>query len=104
MLPSRHAQEWSESECVRWTDGLCIRTRPCVAAGLQVMSIDDKGKPSLLPDRLDDVKFSSIAWTHDNRGFFYNRWAEYFAVATKIGAATASFCARLSRLSMPEVY
>ena len=29
-----------------------------------------------LPDTLKWVKFSNIAWTHDNRGFFYSRYDE----------------------------
>ncbi|HEY8022790.1 MAG TPA: prolyl oligopeptidase family serine peptidase, partial [Thermoanaerobaculia bacterium] len=29
-----------------------------------------------LPDRLSWVKFSSIGWTHDSRGFFYSRYDE----------------------------
>lgn len=26
-----------------------------------------------LPDLIEDIKYSSIAWTHDNKGFFYSR-------------------------------
>jgi prolyl oligopeptidase len=29
-----------------------------------------------LPDRVSWIKFSTIAWTHDNRGFFYSRYDE----------------------------
>ena len=29
-----------------------------------------------LPDALNWIKFSDIAWTHDNRGFFYSRYDE----------------------------
>lgn len=32
------------------------------------------GAPAVLPDQLAHVKFSSLAWTHDGRGFFYNRY------------------------------
>ncbi|CAA6663253.1 unnamed protein product [Spirodela intermedia] len=38
---------------------------------INVMRVDDK-KPE--PDSLSWVKFSSISWTHDGRGFFYSRY------------------------------
>ena len=34
----------------------------------------ETGAPSALPDELEHVKFSSLAWTHDGRGLFYNRY------------------------------
>ncbi|XP_020093723.1 prolyl endopeptidase-like isoform X2 [Ananas comosus] len=38
---------------------------------IKVMSIEDK-QP--LPDTLSWVKFSTISWTHDGKGFFYGRY------------------------------
>lgn len=35
----------------------------------------DGSEPEHLPDELRNVKFTSLAWTHDGRGFFYNRYA-----------------------------
>jgi prolyl oligopeptidase len=40
---------------------------------IQVLRVCDK---TLLEDMLKWVKFSSIAWTHDNKGFFYQRYPE----------------------------
>ncbi|KAK7382913.1 hypothetical protein VNO78_28577 [Psophocarpus tetragonolobus] len=38
---------------------------------INLMRIHDK---SFLPDSLSWVKFSSISWTHDSKGFFYSRY------------------------------
>ncbi|KAI3778480.1 hypothetical protein L2E82_07814 [Cichorium intybus] len=38
---------------------------------LQVMNVDDK---TVEPDELSWVKFTSISWTHDTKGFFYCRF------------------------------
>ncbi|XXG71841.1 hypothetical protein AAC387_Pa07g1073 [Persea americana] len=38
---------------------------------IKVMRIEDK---NVEPDSLSWVKFSSISWTHDNKGFFYCRY------------------------------
>eukprot|EP00300_Choanocystis_sp_HF-7_P015998 c19260_g1_i2.p1 GENE.c19260_g1_i2~~c19260_g1_i2.p1 ORF type:complete len:725 (+),score=173.49 c19260_g1_i2:19-2193(+) len=39
------------------------------------ISVRDVATGADLPDTLSWVKFSGIAWTHDNSGFFYSRYA-----------------------------
>ena len=39
----------------------------------QVLRLNDDGSTVQLDDKLQRVKFSSLVWTHDNHGFFYNR-------------------------------
>jgi prolyl oligopeptidase len=40
---------------------------------IKVMRVADR---VVLSDTLSWVKFSSLAWTHDHKGFFYNRYPE----------------------------
>ncbi|KAG0556505.1 hypothetical protein KC19_11G058800 [Ceratodon purpureus] len=40
---------------------------------IKVMRVEDR---VVQPDTLSWVKFTSIAWTHDNKGFFYGRYPE----------------------------
>ena len=53
--------------CLRW-DMYLLLFNLSSFLGPQVMRVCDK---ELLSDKLKWVKFSSIAWTHDNKGFFY---------------------------------
>lgn len=41
-----------------------------------VIKVRDVSTGQDLADELRWVKFSCLSWTHDNRGFFYNRYAE----------------------------
>eukprot|EP00200_Dunaliella_tertiolecta_P005806 CAMPEP_0202339224 /NCGR_PEP_ID=MMETSP1126-20121109/1180_1 /ASSEMBLY_ACC=CAM_ASM_000457 /TAXON_ID=3047 /ORGANISM="Dunaliella tertiolecta, Strain CCMP1320" /LENGTH=800 /DNA_ID=CAMNT_0048929749 /DNA_START=75 /DNA_END=2477 /DNA_ORIENTATION=+ len=57
-------------------------------AWIQVMSISPDGEPNVLPDKLELVKFSSLAWTHDHKGFFYNRFPKGGKEGQELGTET----------------
>lgn len=39
---------------------------------VQVLRVEEDGSPTWLPDKLDHVKFSSLCFTMDGKGIFYN--------------------------------
>lgn len=58
---------WSERdwECIEWYLPQIIKVF------VTITQVKDVASKEPLKDELKWVKFSSIAWTHDNKGFFY---------------------------------
>ncbi|CAM6029065.1 unnamed protein product [Sphagnum balticum] len=52
---------------------------------IKVMHVADR---VVQPDTLSWVKFTSLTWTHDNKGFFYNRYPEPQEKETGMDAGT----------------
>ncbi|GFR49589.1 hypothetical protein Agub_g11655, partial [Astrephomene gubernaculifera] len=57
---------------------------------IQVLRVDQTGAqpPAPLDDKLELVKFSCMEWTHDNRGFFYNRYPDPASRPSSLGTET----------------
>ncbi|PNH11760.1 Prolyl endopeptidase [Tetrabaena socialis] len=54
-----------------------------------MLRVDPAGKPPTpLEDKLEYVKFSSLAWTHDNKGIFYNRFPDPASRPADLGTET----------------
>ena len=51
---------------------------PAAMQTVHVMAVADR---TVLADTLEWVKFSSLAWTHDQKGFFYSRYQQPTAAA-----------------------
>lgn len=58
-------------ECEYFAYGLSTSGSDWVT--IKFLKVDDAKE---LPDTLERVKFSSLAWTHDAKGIFYNRYPE----------------------------
>ena len=57
---------------------------------VSVIEISETGEAAKLGDHLKWVKFTSLAWTHDKKGFFYNRYPEPEGLKGEAGTETDS--------------
>ena len=68
----------------------------------EVIHVMDVATERELPDRVRWVKFSGISWTHDDRGFFYSRFAQPADDARVIGQAIVNQRVYYHRLGTPQ--
>ena len=66
---------------------------------IHVMDVATKRE---LPDEVRWIKFSGISWTHDDRGFFYSRFAEPAGGETVIRQAVVDQKVYYHRLGTPQ--
>lgn len=69
LLPSFLSVARLSEECEYFAYGLSSSGSDWVT--VRFMKADDL---TLLPDELERVKFSCLAWTHDAKGIFYNSY------------------------------
>lgn len=68
----------------------------------EAIHVMDVATGKKLPDVVRWVKFSGIAWTHDDRGFFYSRFAEPPAGERALRRAVADQKVYYHRLGAPQ--
>ncbi|GLC56852.1 hypothetical protein PLESTB_001156200 [Pleodorina starrii] len=79
---------------LQWTDDGSLAAYSLAKGGsdwntIQVMRVSPSdAPPTPLEDTLEFVKFSSLSWTHDNRGFFYNRYPDPASRPSDLGTET----------------
>ena len=73
---------------------------------IRLLGVADDGSPEPRDDRLEWVKFSSISWSHDHLGFFYNSYPKPAGLKGSAGTETdANVMQRLCyhRTGTPQV-
>ncbi|GIL73545.1 hypothetical protein Vretimale_5243 [Volvox reticuliferus] len=79
---------------MQWTDDGSLAAYSLSKGGsdwntIQVLRVPQSDDPPTpLEDNLEYVKFSSLSWTHDNRGFFYNRYPDPASRPADLGTET----------------
>ncbi|KAF8576207.1 hypothetical protein K439DRAFT_1649348 [Ramaria rubella] len=70
---SRSGEYYAYGISLSGSDFATVYVRP-TSKPLIKAADDPLNDPGRLPDRIRFVKFSSITWTHDDKGFFYQRY------------------------------